>query len=52
MLLPVAGAAATGAGTVLTSGMDPIKLALAIGIIVIIGLGAYFAFRRIQKSAP
>ena len=52
VLLPVAGAAATGAGTVLTSGMDPIKLALAIGIIVIIGLGAYFAFRRIQKSAP
>lgn len=52
VLLPVAGAAATGAGTVLTSGMDPIKLALAIGIIVIIVLGAYFAFRRIQKSAP
>lgn len=51
VLLPAGGAVATGAGTVLTSGMDPIRLAIAIGIIVMVGLGAFYAFRRIQKAA-
>lgn len=51
VLLPAGGAVATGAGTLLTSGFDPIKLALAIAIIVVVGLGAYYAFRRIRADA-
>jgi lysozyme family protein len=50
VLLPIGGAAATGAGTVLTSGMDPIRLAIALAIIVVVGLGAFYAFRRITKG--
>lgn len=49
VLLPIGGAAVTGAGTVLTSGLDPIRLALALAIIVVVGLGAFYAFRRITK---
>lgn len=51
VLLPAGGAVATGAGTVLSSGMDPIRLAIAIAIITMVGLGAFFAFRRIQREA-
>jgi lysozyme family protein len=51
VLLPAGGAGATGAGTVLTSGMDPIRLAIAIGIITLVGLGAFYAYRRIRKEA-
>lgn len=51
VLLPAGGAVATGAGTVLTSGMDPVRLAIALAIIVIVGLGAYYAFRRIRANA-
>jgi lysozyme family protein len=50
VLLPIGGAAATGAGTVLTSGLDPIRLAIALAIIVVVGLGAFYAFRRITKA--
>lgn len=50
VLLPIGGAAATGAGTVLTSGLDPIRLAIALAIIVIVGLGAFYAYRRIVKA--
>jgi lysozyme family protein len=51
VLLPAGGAVVTGAGTVLTSGLDPIRLAVAFAIIVIIGLGAYYAFRRIRATS-
>lgn len=52
VLLPIGGTVVTGAGTVLTSGLDPIRLALALAIVVFVGLGAFYAFRRIQKAAP
>lgn len=51
VVLPAGGAVVTGAGTVLTSGLDPIKLAIAVAIIVIVGLGAYYAFRRIRATS-
>lgn len=51
VVLPAGGAVVTGAGTVLTSGLDPIKLAIALAIIVIVGLGAYYAFRRIRATS-
>lgn len=51
VLLPAGGAVVTGGGTLLTSGLDPIKLAIAIAIIVIVGLGAYYAFRRIRATS-
>jgi len=51
VLLPAGGAVATGAGTVITSGLDPIRLAIALAIIVVIGLGGYYAFRRIRATS-
>lgn len=51
VLLPIGGAAATGAGTVLTSGLDPIRLAIALAIIIVVGLGGFYAYRRITKAA-
>ena len=51
VLLPAGGAIATGAGTVLTSGLDPVRIAIALAIIVIVGLGAYYAFRRIRATS-
>lgn len=51
VLLPAGGAAVTGAGTLLTSGLDPIRLALAIAIIVVVGLGAFYAFQRIRRTS-
>jgi lysozyme family protein len=49
--LPLGGAAITAGGTALSSGLDPLRLALAIGVIVIVGLGAYFAFQRIRRTS-
>ena len=51
VLLPAGGAVVTGAGTVLTSGLDPVRIAVALAIIVIVGLGAYYAFRRIRATS-
>lgn len=50
VLLPAGGTVATGAGT-LFAGADPIRIALAVAIMVAVGLGAYFAFRHIRKAA-
>lgn len=49
VLLPIGGAAVTAGGTALTGGLDPVRLALAFAIIVVVGLGAYFAFQRIKR---
>ncbi len=48
--LPAAGAAGSAVLPFIGE-LDPVKLAVAFAIIVIVGLGAYFAFRRIQKTA-
>lgn len=50
VLLPLGGGAITAGGTALTSGLDPIRLALALAIIVIVGLSAFYAFKRIMKA--
>lgn len=49
--LPLGGAAITAGGTALSSGLDPLRLALAFGVIVIVALGAYFAFQRIRRTS-
>lgn len=52
VLLPAGGTIATGAFGAFGTGLDPIKLALALAIMVAVGLGAYFAFQRIKRIEP
>lgn len=50
VLLPIGGGVLTAGGTALTGGLDPIRLAVALAIIVVVGLGAFYAYRRITKA--
>lgn len=51
VVLPAGGAALTAGGAALSSGLDPLRLALALAVVVIVGLGAFYAFQRIRRTS-
>ena len=57
VLLPVAGAGATAAGGVATAiaptvmASNYLQIALSVGIVALVLIGAYYAFTRIKKAA-
>jgi lysozyme family protein len=50
VVLPAGGAVLTAGGTALSSGLDPLRLALALAVVVVVGLGAFYAFQRIRRT--
>lgn len=50
MVTTVGGGAVTAGGTVLASGLDPIRLAVAVAIIAAVALAGYFIYLRIRKT--
>lgn len=53
VVLPAVGAVGTAAGGVAPSvlGSNYLQIAISFGIVVVVLIGAYYAFRRIQKAA-
>lgn len=51
VITTAAGGVGTAGAAALTSGMDPLRLAIAVAILVAVGLAAYFLIQRIRKNA-
>lgn len=50
VLIPIGTAVAGGGGTILSAGVDPVRIAFGFAIIVATALTAYLVFRRIGKQ--
>ncbi len=50
VLIPIGTAVAGGGGTILSAGIDPIRIAIGLAIIVATALTAYLVFQRIGKQ--
>lgn len=49
-VLTVGGGVATAGSTVMASGMDPVRIAIAVAILVIAGLAAFYIYKRIKAT--